>query len=116
MLVPREFDEGHASLGGFIMNQEMSPKVDSLILTTLKRLGYRNMEVRKETLHARRGADHLIIKLTKKGGVKEVSAHRDTPGKALPFAYKHKTVKGEVGSKLAKEFKTIYRQVRIEAG
>lgn len=84
-------------------------KVHSLVLTTLNKLGYRKVEVRNDTLSARRGADHLIIKLTKKGKVKGISAHRDLPGRPLPFAYKHRTVKGKVGSKLAEEFKTLYR-------
>lgn len=81
------------------------------ILTALKKLGYRKIEVRNDTLHARRGADHLIIKLARKGTVKRVSAHRDTPSRPLPFA-NHRAVKGKIGSKLAKEFKTLYLKLR----
>lgn len=45
-------------------------KVDPPILTALQKLGYRKIEVRNDTLHARCGADHFIIKLTRKGTVK----------------------------------------------
>ena len=87
-------------------------KVDPPLLTALKKLGYRKIEVRNDTLHARRGADHLIIKLARKGTVKRVSAHRDVcTQQTSPFAH-HRAVKGKVGSKLAKEFKTLYLELR----
>ena len=88
-------------------------KVDPPILTALQKLGYRKIEFRNDVLHARRGADHLIIKLTKKGTVKRVSAHRDIYGEVgpSPLAYEHKTVRGKVGLKLAKEFRTLYREL-----
>ena len=91
-------------------NIPIDMKVHPSILTALQKLGYGNVEVRNDTLHARRGADHLIIKLTRKGTVKKVSAHRDIPSRPSPLAH-HRAVKGKVGSKLAREFRTLYRKL-----
>jgi hypothetical protein len=63
----------------------MSLKVNPKILETLQKLGYRNVEIKNQRIYARRrGRDHLIIRLSKKGNPDfRVKAHQDFHTKTI---------------------------------
>ena len=81
-------------------------KVSEKVIKALDRLGYSERELRGGTLHARRGTDHLIIKLSKHGKVKSVKAHRDVKRGVL--FHTHKAIYGKIGRELEDEFKMAY--------
>ncbi len=68
-----------------MINMKQPQKINPKVLVTLRQLGYFNLEVKNGRVYARRGRDHLIIRLNKKGNLDfRLRAHQDLQSKTLP--------------------------------
>jgi len=86
----------------------MKLEISNRLNSALEKLGYRNRVLRGRTLHARRGRDHLIIKLSRHGKVESVKAHMDITRSGVIGPRQHKAVYGKVSEELEAEFRMAY--------
>jgi hypothetical protein len=83
-------------------------KVNPAVLDALGRLGYLNVEVKYGRVYARRGRDHLIIRLSKRGNPDfRLRAHQDIPSKTL---LSHHQADYSSEKRLVKEFRRAFRE------
>lgn len=85
-------------------------KVRRDILATLRSLGY-TWEIKGEIISARRRNAHMLLRVTKSGKIKNISAHIDRPI-SIGALTLHKAVKNVEAELLIKEFKDAYRRIR----
>lgn len=86
---------------------DASQKVNPIVLETLRQLGYSNVEVKNERVHARRGRNHIIIRLSKKGNPDfRLRAHQDLASRTLP-SHHHADFSDE--KRLIREFWRAFR-------
>jgi hypothetical protein len=87
---------------------DVSQKFNPKILETLQGLGYSNVEIKNERVYARRGRDHIIIRLSKRGNPDfRIKAHQDFPTKSLPS---HHYAEFAEERRLIKEFRRAFRE------
>lgn len=84
-----------------------TPKVNPLVPGALKKLGYGQIEIKYGRVYARRGVDHIIVRLAKNGNPDFRShAHQDRLTGTLP-THHHADFTSE--KELLREF---YRKLR----